>query len=80
MSLEGLPAGGDRSGNGRRVLHPIGGHGDLYARREAVHSVLSLQNQAADSSELGYFDPYSSLRTVNRTDAHQGLLRFVYSF
>ena len=79
MSPEGLPAGGDRSGNGRRALHSVRGNGDFYARREVVHSVLSLQNQAADSRELGHFDFHSSLWTVNGTDAHQGLLRFVHS-
>ena len=79
MSVEGLPTGGDRSGDGRRVLHPIAGNGNLLERREVVHSVLSLQNQATDSCELGLIGFHSSLWTVHGTSAHQGLLRTVHS-
>ena len=79
MSVEGLPAGGDRSGDGRRVLYPIAGNGNLLARREVVHSVLSFQNQAVDSCELCHIGFHSSLWTVHGTSAHQGLLRVVYS-
>lgn len=77
MSLEGSPTGGDRPGDGRGALHSLAGNGNLAERREAVHSVLSLQNQAADSHELGHIDFHSPLWIVHRTNAHQGLLRSV---